>query len=402
YIHVEEAAQSPDLAEFNAAVQQEKTRLLYRTRVPMLVNLIIASIVAFVLRGTQPAWVILLWVALFYTVIALRLLNRRMYQREFRTAETAEAWARRFALGACATGVLWGLAGLAVLVVPNLYYVLFVAFVIGGMTAGTIAVSSVYLPALFAFMIPTILPMAIAFLVEGTAISIAMGLMIVVFTAALGMLGRGINETLVHNFQLHAELRSAKVVLEREIRNRERTEKELVYLNRHDPLTGLSNSATFIEYMALEIARARRGGAKFAVHFLDLDHFKNVNDTFGHQVGDRLLKAVADRLAKNVRQIDLVTRLGGDEFAILQTGISEPPHAESLARKLLDRLSATFRVNGQDIQVATSIGIAIYGADSVDPEAILKQADFAMYRAKAEGGNCYRLYSGDHAAHGGT
>jgi len=392
------AAHSADKTEIRAAVQAETTRLLYRTPTAIIVNLINGAIFAVAMWGTYPAWVTLLWTVLLYAVVAVRLLNWRSYRRRGIGSGEDTRWARRFALGALATGALWGVGGVSVLAAPSPYYVVFVAFVIGGMTAGAIAQHSVYLPALFSFMLPAVLPLAGAFIIQGTTISIAMGIMTAIYAGALALLGRDLNRSLVQNFQLHAEFKSLTGSLEQEIARRKSAEVELAHLARHDALTGLANRSTFFERLTLEIGRAKRGETRFAVHYIDLDHFKDVNDTYGHQMGDRLLALIAEQLEKNVRQIDLVARLGGDEFAILQDGIHNRSDAETLATKLLDQLSDTFEIEGNHIHIAPSIGIALYHADTGSADMILEQADLAMYQAKSAGRRCYRWYDAAPAA----
>ena len=156
--------------------------------------------------------------------------------------------------------------------------------------------------------------------------------------------------------------------------------------------TGLGNRAAFLERLNLEFARARRDGTKFAVHYLDLDHFKDINDTLGHPVGDKLLQAVATRLAGCVRETDMVARFGGDEFAILQDNIADATNAETLAVKIGDILAAPFEIEGNQVKTTASIGIVPYRGDVVGVDAIMMQADLALYRAKDEGRNRFRFH----------
>jgi len=395
---ISSAPHKADVAAIKAAVLAETTRLLYRTPTVMLVNLLNGAIFAAVLWGDYPAGAILLWLGALYAVVGLRLLNWRSFQHRPEGSQDDARWARRFALGGLATGTLWGLAGVASFAGPGPYSIVFAAFVVGGMSAGAIAQHSVYLPALFGFMLPAVLPMAAAFLAQGTELSLAMGTMAAVFAAAMALLGLDLNRALVQNFRRHAEFKSLTGDLEQEIALRRNAEVELAHLARHDPLTGLPNRAAFFERLRLEVRRGKRGETRFAVHYIDLDHFKEVNDTFGHQVGDRLLVRIAGHLLQSVREVDLVARLGGDEFAILQDGVHHRASAETLATKLLDRLSGTFVIDGKNVSISPSIGIALFHADVTSAEMILEQADLAMYRAKAAGRRCFRWYAAGPAA----
>jgi diguanylate cyclase len=165
------------------------------------------------------------------------------------------------------------------------------------------------------------------------------------------------------------------------------------HLACHDPLTDLPNRAHFLSLQRQAILHAQRTQHLLATLFLDLDRFKSVNDDFGRHIGDLLLSAVAERLRAALRQSDAIARFSGDEFAILLTSLPDTEAAVALARKLLDALARPFVLRGQKIEVGASIGIAIYPADGEDPEALLRNANKAMYQAKYQGGNGYRLYS---------
>jgi diguanylate cyclase (GGDEF)-like protein/PAS domain S-box-containing protein len=179
----------------------------------------------------------------------------------------------------------------------------------------------------------------------------------------------------------------------RDITERKRVEAQALRMARYDVLTGLANRAVFVEALQHATAAAKRGEKSFAVLYLDLDHFKDVNDTLGHPVGDQLLKLVADRLRENTRDTDTVARFGGDEFAIVVADIRDPADAAILADKLLKGFSAPFVVQGSEIHSGASIGIATYGAEAPDAETLLSHADVALYRAKSEGRGGYRFFT---------
>jgi diguanylate cyclase (GGDEF)-like protein len=159
-----------------------------------------------------------------------------------------------------------------------------------------------------------------------------------------------------------------------------------------DPLTGLADRNRLHSELVANVSRMRRGGTPLAVLCLDLDRFKAVNDTLGHPIGDALLRRVADRLRKTVRGEDLVARIGGDEFVIIQTNIRDPRAAEALARRLVERISRPYVVEEHAISIGVSIGIARAPFDGDEPEALLKHADLALYRAKADGRGSYRFF----------
>jgi diguanylate cyclase (GGDEF)-like protein/PAS domain S-box-containing protein len=174
-------------------------------------------------------------------------------------------------------------------------------------------------------------------------------------------------------------------------------EDRIAFMAHHDALTKLPNRALLQERMEDELKRARRGQG-FSLLVLDLDGFKEVNDTFGHPAGDELLKAVADRLRACVREIDTVARLGGDEFAIIQTETSETDNANRLAERICEAIAAPFTLGNDEAFVGTSIGVAKAPKDGLDPDELLKKADMALYEAKRDGRGRYRFYGSEHTS----
>ena len=176
-----------------------------------------------------------------------------------------------------------------------------------------------------------------------------------------------------------------------DITERRQAEQQIAYMARHDSLTDLPNRMQFREQLARTLAGVSRG-ERLAVLCLDLDNFKSVNDTLGHQVGDELLKAVANRLRGCVRESDTAARIGGDEFAIVQTGIDTASDTASLARRICESLRAPYNLLGHTVMVDANIGIAIAPNDGTEPTELLKNADMALYGAKAHGRGTYRFF----------
>lgn len=180
-----------------------------------------------------------------------------------------------------------------------------------------------------------------------------------------------------------------------DITERKTAEEKIALLARTDALTGLANRATFFERLSQAFAAARRGALPFSILYLDLDHFKTVNDTLGHFIGDLLLREVALRLRSCTRTSDLVARLGGDEFGVLQGEMGEPANAGALAAKIQTALALPYLLNGNQVRISVSIGICPYVPESCGPDAMLIQADQALYRSKEEGRNRYHFHSDD-------
>jgi diguanylate cyclase (GGDEF)-like protein/PAS domain S-box-containing protein len=178
-----------------------------------------------------------------------------------------------------------------------------------------------------------------------------------------------------------------------------RAEERLQHMATRDALTGLPNRVLLQERLAQAIALAKRNARRVGVLFIDLDRFKNVNDTLGHRIGDELLKEVSRALSLALREVDLLARLGGDEFMVVVEDFDEPAVLARIAQKLLEAVAHPFRIEEHDIYVTSSIGISVYPDDSDDPEELLKHADVAMYRAKELGRNTFQFLDANLAQH---
>jgi diguanylate cyclase (GGDEF)-like protein len=200
---------------------------------------------------------------------------------------------------------------------------------------------------------------------------------------AVSILNKGAQDYLVKwEGQGRTILRSVRYAIERK-----RSELRLNYMAQFDALTGIPNRQYFNDQLTRATARARRDGRKVTLLFLDLDGFKVVNDTLGHDAGDRLLKEVASRIQRSVRTGDVIARLGGDEFAVLLEGLNGPLEVETMANSLLDLISQPYHIADRQLDITTSIGITMYPNDSADTQMLLKNADIAMYQAKENGRN---------------
>ena len=173
------------------------------------------------------------------------------------------------------------------------------------------------------------------------------------------------------------------------------TQSQLEHLAHHDSLTNLPNRLLFEDRLEHALAQAKRQNRQLAVLFLDLDRFKNINDSLGHAMGDELLKEVANRLQNILRDDDTAARLGGDEFTILVENVDDPSQAAVVASKIQDKFKAPFKIAGRELHVTASIGISIYPEDGKDVADLTKNADAAMYQAKEQGRNNYRYYTSE-------
>jgi len=181
------------------------------------------------------------------------------------------------------------------------------------------------------------------------------------------------------------------VATHEDITERRRVEQRIAHLALHDPLTDLPNRMLFRQRLEQALVRVRRGGG-LALLYLDIDHFKTVNDTLGHPIGDQLLIGLARRLRECVREIDTVARLGGDEFAVIQSDSGRPEDAVALAARILERMKTPFNFDGHQFVADVSVGIALAPGDAVEAEDLMKSADMALYGSKGDGRGAFRFF----------
>jgi diguanylate cyclase (GGDEF)-like protein/PAS domain S-box-containing protein len=184
-----------------------------------------------------------------------------------------------------------------------------------------------------------------------------------------------------------------------DVSDRVDAQERLETMATHDALTGLPNRILLHRKLTDVLARARQRQKQVAVLFIDLDRFKNVNDSLGHRIGDELLKLISRRLVLALRKGDFLARLGGDEFTVLLENLAEPDGARQVATKLLDVIEQPYWVHGHLVHVSASIGMSLFPDDGEDPDTLLKNADVAMYRAKEAGRNVYQFFTHEMAAH---
>jgi len=179
----------------------------------------------------------------------------------------------------------------------------------------------------------------------------------------------------------------------RRTKEKERADEQIRYLAHHDAMTGLDNRHQLSEKLQRALVALPERGGKLALHYVDLDHFKDVNDMLGHDAGDALLQLAAERLRMAARKKDVVARIGGDEFTIVQIDAADKSEAEALAQRVIATLQEPFVIDGQTVRVGASVGIAMAPTDAIDIAQLMRCADLALYKAKADGRNCARFFS---------
>ena len=415
----DEGIDAPHRVEGEARIIAHQIERLYGGLPSILVNLsVMPLVVGVVLWGEVPPAQIMLWVATSLLVLGARFALLKAYRRRRPSVEDARRWGHYFTLTSLASGVAWGLAGWFFFVPDNAALQVFLYTSMVGLAAGSIIVTSYWLPSFFAYAVPSVGLSAMRLLLEGSVeyigLALLMGMYLVIITRVAQVQRRATqalvqlrdeNVDLVHrlsdekaaveaaNRDLDQRVKERTQALQDEVEVRKQAEARLEHLAHHDPLTGLPNRLAFAHQLDRTIAQASRARRHFALLFLDLDRFKEVNDTAGHTVGDRLLQAVAERLQSHLRAGDSLSRLGGDEFVCLLEDIPDSGHAMRVAEKMLALLSSPFQVLSHEVHLSGSIGICVFPDDGGDRDTLVRNADTAMFRAKGDGRGRAHFYT---------
>ena len=330
-------------------------------------------------------------------------------------------------------GIGWGLIALMQLSQENQLIINIVFLMNFGLIAGSIATLSSWLPTYLAYMLPQVSAVFSVFIYQTSLHSYYyyMSVSLLFFTAIMISTCYSVNRSKINELKLtlrnkdliddlsdeivqreniqilledskrgleeKIEERTKELViinknLQSEIKEKQQVEVNLEYMAYHDELTGLPNKSLLIDRMEQSIESANRYEKQLGVLFLDLDRFKNINDSLGHAIGDKLILEVSRRLLKTIRKEDTVSRYSGDEFAILIQRMSSSEEAILVANKIIKNLTKIFEIDSHKVHIGASIGISIYPSDADTPTELLRNADTAMYRAKTSGGNRLQFY----------
>lgn len=330
--------------------------------------------------------------------------GRAWLARRFRATELAlddtTAWREHFKLGNLAAGLGWGVAGILMFPPANQNIQLLLTVAILGVIAVAIPALAASRKFFVAFALIALAPLLVRHLINGTAMSlVAVALLIFVFPLLVLYSIRAYRQT-VQELQARFAYADLARELSGEIAVRRQAEHKLLDMANFDQLTGLPNRALLRDRMERAMAKSKRRKTLVAVLFFDLDRFKHINDSLGHHVGDDVLREVAQRLQKTVRQENTVARLSGDEFIIVLEEINTQEEVRTVARRLLMEVSEPIQLDDStELKITASIGIAFAPDHGKETEALLQNADIAMYRAKTKGRNTFQIFSADmHAA----
>jgi len=328
--------------------------------------------------------ILLLWLT---TMLGITIWRWQIYRAFCRESSQPIAnihyWKRRTIIGAALSGLIWGSAAFLLVPVDNVIHQAVVIAVLIVMSAGSVVTLGSVPIAAYCYLSLVLVPLVIRMFTLGNIPSSALGVMTILFAYIMYNGVQHIFNTLVTTLKIRHEQEIAKEIIQHQA--------------YHDELTGMPNRRLLLERLKVEIARTHRHGHIGALLFLDLDNFKTINDSLGHQIGDSLLVQLGERMTKNLRDADTAARLGGDEFIFLLSNLGENPevagnHASIAAKHLQSILSHPFDIEGHHLHISFSIGIALFPTHGDDPFDLLKYADSAMYQAKSEGRSAVRFF----------
>lgn len=399
-------------------IQADLVDRLFKSLPAILVNLTLMPIVVCAVMWKKvPHQFLLIWLLVAFLVLTARFILAQRYAKYKSLEIDYRRWANYFTISSFVSGLTWGFAGWVFFQPEAQGSMVFLYVCIIGLAAGSIIVTSYWLPAYYAFTFPSIGLSAIRLIIENSfeyqslAILILMYLIIITRVAHIqNQSAMRLAELRFENIDLVKQLKFEKQIvettnlaldqrvkertieLENEIVERKKAEEKFDKLAHYDALTNLPNRLMFAEMCAGNISVAALHH-QLAILFIDLDRFKEVNDTLGHAFGDQLLIAVVQRLITFNTNKTMLARLGGDEFIYILKNVESTSAVQQYAKNIIDALSEVFNVADHEIYISASIGISIYPQDGNNVDTLVRNADTAMYFAKANGRGRSYLYS---------
>ncbi|MCG8070124.1 MAG: EAL domain-containing protein [Candidatus Thiodiazotropha taylori] len=375
-----------DPPDFAARFRENQVELSFTGLPASLSAIMINTTVIVIAQWTVIQWQILVgWFTGMFGLSLYRYYTYRVYQARKSKEGSLKIWRKRAIAGTLASGAIWGSA--AFLLVPlgeqSFHQTIIIASLIG-MAAGGVITQAALLPASLGYMLLVIIPLIIRLFTLGGPANIGLGFMLCIYVIVMASGAISINRNLSESLAMNIRQRHSRKIIE--------------HLAYHDALTNLPNRRLLTERLSKDIARSIHHSHIGALIYLDLDNFKTLNDSMGHQQGDELLKQLSLRLQSCLSEEDTATRLGGDEFVLLMPELADQESealrlAELTIEKVQENLARPFLLGHREIHMSASIGIALFPLHGDNADDLLKRADFAMYRAKAIGRNTMSLYN---------
>ncbi|MET0091028.1 MAG: EAL domain-containing protein [Candidatus Thiodiazotropha sp.] len=376
-----------DPPDFEANLKRRQIELAYAGLPAALAAIMInATIITIAQWQVIRTDILVFWYLSMLLLTLYRLIGYRSLHHQKPNLQQLTTWGHRAITNSLMSGFIWGSA--AFLLVPldhQVHQTIIIATLIG-MAAGGVITQASLLPASIGFLLLVLVPLVIRLFMLGGSANIGLGIMTSLFIVIMATGAVRIHRNLTQSLELELRQQHSRRIIE--------------HLAYHDALTNLPNRRLLIERLSKDIVRSKHHKHHGALLFLDLDNFKNINDSLGHQQGDELLKQMAHRLNRCLRDEDTAVRLGGDEFVLLMPELADSQEiavevAMNMAREVQKNLGQSFSLNGEEIHMAASIGVALFPTHGDNADDLLKRADYAMYQAKAIGRNTISLYRND-------
>ncbi|MGB9429052.1 MAG: EAL domain-containing protein [Gammaproteobacteria bacterium] len=378
-------------------VKAELTNLLYHNaRGTHLAALLAALLLVVLFRETAVSRLVMAaWLACMLAVEVGRGLQNRRFRHQSIEIPFARLWERRFLAGNLLSACGWGLAAIVLFPAGDVAHQMFLTLIIMAACAVAMPALAPCLKGYLVFLLVAALPLVARLVFSFGEIQLTAAVLACVMMALLLRMSLSMQKRLVEQLNTRFAFADIADELRNEMSDRKRAEEQLVRLANFDSLTGLPNRTQFEQKLVNAIKRARRGDVQLAVLFMDLDRFKHINDSLGHQTGDEVLKRVAQRLKRCTGDRDTVARLSGDEFIILVEHVMQRDEIEQLAERILSTVARPMLLDETELRVTCSVGITLLTTDSPDTKSLLANADTALYRAKHRGRNSYQFFTPD-------
>jgi diguanylate cyclase (GGDEF)-like protein len=413
------------------------THELFKTALSANMTVIAGTAIAGIFFYQEAGFPLVFWIISMLLIASIRMVTAKVYTidkiNNFKKLKQI-TWRNVYVISSLITGTLWGLLVMFIDADSDPITISMVFIVLAAVMAGSITVLTVIFSAFIVYVTPISLAILFFSMTISTEQSSYISIASIIYYAFIISAGRLIHKRLKQNFTLHVknedlisklhdeiiekelaqnklienqqrleetveqrtkELSDTNMTLINEINERRRIESNLKHMAHHDALTNLPNRLLLDARLNHAIERAKRSHLQVAVIFIDLDRFKNINDSLGHDVGDQLLISVSKRLLHCVREDDTVARLGGDEFIIIIEQVHDIGDLDALLKKLMKVTSQTVSINDHDLSTSASIGISVYPDDGKNAEQLMRNADAAMYHVKENGRNRYHFYTRD-------
>lgn len=372
--------------EVAVKVEQLERMLAANTRTT-IANVLLAVLFVYIQSDVLSLSVMTSWLTAMVVINAIRFVVGRYYLNN-PVGDVAFIRKRIFAfrVGIISCAILWGITSYLFDWDQHFYYLIFVVYMVAGLSASAIVVYSIDLVSAFAYLVFSVMPMLISFALSDNSILITMSFAGLVYVIFMSYSVKAFNRNLIEGIKLRLDA----------VKNAE----EIQQLAFYDSLTGLPNRRLLLERLKQSLISSKRQGKGVALMFLDLDYFKTINDTLGHNVGDILLQQVGKRLERCIRESDTVARLGGDEFVVMVENLNADyqyalREIDKITKGILTSLNEPYLLEGAEYVCTPSIGVALYEAHGKSEEDLLKHADIAMYHAKKTGRNKVSIFDYD-------